>query len=90
MSGKFTLNGEINRCALRLSAEGSPGEDDAVLTTTPPPTPPPRPSATDAELSQLAQQLWDADINRFPDRQYTLHLQGHTNQTDTADRAPRR
>ena len=48
------------------------------------------PSATDAELTQLAQQMWNVDINRFPSGKYTLHLQGYTNESDTNDRAPRR
>ena len=48
------------------------------------------PIATDAELTQLAQQMWNADINRFPDDKYMIHLQGHTNTSDKSDRAPRK
>ncbi len=53
-------------------------------------TPPLQPTATDAELTQLAQQMWNADINRFPDDKYNLNMQGHTTSSDTADRAAKR
>ena len=53
-------------------------------------TPMSDPTATDAELTQLAQQMWNADINRFPDGKYALHIQGHTNASETVDRAPRK
>ncbi len=59
--------------------------DEAYMTTTSR-----IPMATDAELTQLVQQMWDADTNRFPDEKYVIHLQGHTNTSDKTDRAERK
>ncbi len=48
------------------------------------------PTATDSELTQLVQQMWDADIHRFSEEKYVIHLQGHTNTSDKNDRAERK